>query len=61
MKRSQEMNGGLAGSTFDARRPLLLGAAGRGLLFTGLFGWSALTSISAAVIAPGTVEVESRN
>ncbi|MCY4015701.1 MAG: HlyD family type I secretion periplasmic adaptor subunit [Gammaproteobacteria bacterium] len=64
MKRNQEMqgmNGGLAGSTFDARRPLLLGAAGLGLLFTGLFGWSALTSISAAVIAPGTVEVESRN
>ena len=46
---------------YNARGPLLLGLGGLLLLIVGLFGWSVFASISAAVIASGTVEVEIRN
>ena len=46
---------------FRARRPLALGFATLAVLFGGLFGWGAFTTISGAVIAAGQVEVETRD
>ena len=48
-------------SRYSARRALVLGFGGVGLLVAGILAWSAFASISGAVIAGGLVEVESGN
>ena len=45
---------------FAAGRPLFLGFATLAVLGAGLFGWGAFASISGAVIAPGRIEVATR-
>lgn len=47
-----------AGSQWSARSPLILGFATVGLLFFGFGGWSVLTEISGAIVAPGQIQVE---
>ena len=46
---------------FSARRAVILGFGGLGVLLAGLGGWGAFASIAGAVIATGQVAVESRN
>ncbi|MCY4500301.1 MAG: HlyD family type I secretion periplasmic adaptor subunit, partial [Alphaproteobacteria bacterium] len=46
---------------FSARRAVILGFGGLGVLLAGLAGWGAFASIAGAVIATGQVAVESRN
>ncbi len=46
-----------APATLSARRPLLLGFVTLALLVGGFGGWSMLTTIAGAVVAPGVVEV----
>ena len=50
-----------ASPAFPSRRPLALGFVTLLALAGRVFGWGALASISGAVIATGTVEVESRD
>ena len=46
---------------FSARRAVILGFGGLGVLLAGLAGWGAFASIAGAVIATGQVAVENRN
>lgn len=55
------MTGRGAADGFSARRALALGYGGAAVLVGGLLGWSVLASVSGAVIATGTVAVETRN
>ena len=55
------MREGAGAEGFPARRALALGYGGAAVLVGGLLGWSVLASLSGAVIATGTVAVETRN
>lgn len=51
------MSGGQ--SSWSSRVPVLIGLVGILLLVVGLGGWSVSTKIEGAIVAPGTVQVES--
>ncbi|MEO1688750.1 MAG: HlyD family type I secretion periplasmic adaptor subunit, partial [Pseudomonadota bacterium] len=48
-------------SRYPASRSMTLGFAGVMVLVAGLFGWGAFANIAGAIIAPGQVEVETRD
>ncbi|MEM6742492.1 MAG: HlyD family type I secretion periplasmic adaptor subunit [Pseudomonadota bacterium] len=50
-----------AAARFSAGRSLTLGFLGVLVLVAGLFGWGAFANIAGAIIAPGQVEVETRD